>query len=77
MAATLNAASNVLNQVHDLDLDRINKPERPIPSGAVSIGGRRACSPSRSTRSRSCLAFLATPGGRAGGRMDRRVHRAF
>jgi 4-hydroxybenzoate polyprenyltransferase len=35
MAATLNAASNVLNQVHDLELDRINKPERPIPSGAV------------------------------------------
>jgi 4-hydroxybenzoate polyprenyltransferase len=42
MAATLNAASNVLNQVHDLELDRINKPERPIPSGAVSPGAARA-----------------------------------
>ena len=41
MAATLNAASNVLNQVHDVALDRVNKPERPIPSGAVSVGAAR------------------------------------
>ena len=32
----LNAASNVLNQIYDLDIDRINKPSRPIPSGNVS-----------------------------------------
>jgi len=38
MAATLNAASNVLNQVHDLELDRINKPERPLPSGRIRMG---------------------------------------
>lgn len=37
MAATLNAASNVLNQIFDLENDRINKPERMIPSGRVSI----------------------------------------
>jgi geranylgeranylglycerol-phosphate geranylgeranyltransferase len=36
MAAVLNAASNTLNQVTDLEADRINKPDRPIPSGAVS-----------------------------------------
>jgi 4-hydroxybenzoate polyprenyltransferase len=35
MAATLNAASNVLNQVTDLEADAINKPRRPIPSGRV------------------------------------------
>ncbi|MCD6383212.1 MAG: UbiA prenyltransferase family protein [Thermoplasmata archaeon] len=29
----MNAASNVLNQVYDIDIDRINKPYRPLPSG--------------------------------------------
>jgi len=38
MAAVLNAASNTLNQVTDLEADRINKPDRPVPSGAVSPG---------------------------------------
>jgi geranylgeranylglycerol-phosphate geranylgeranyltransferase len=33
----LNAASNALNQITDLDIDRVNKPERPIPSGRMSI----------------------------------------
>ncbi|MCB9832212.1 MAG: UbiA family prenyltransferase [Planctomycetes bacterium] len=37
MAGTLNAASNVINQIFDLAQDRINKPERPLPSGALSI----------------------------------------
>lgn len=37
MAATLNAASNALNQITDLVNDRVNKPERPIPSGRLSI----------------------------------------
>ena len=41
-AALLNAASNVLNQVHDLDIDRRNKPQRPLASGAISpAAGRR------------------------------------
>ena len=35
MAAVLNAASNTLNQVTDLEADRINKPGRPIPSGRI------------------------------------------
>ena len=35
MAATLNAASNGLNQICDLDIDRISKPERPLPSGRL------------------------------------------
>lgn len=38
MAAVLNAASNTLNQVTDLEADRINKPGRPIPSGRVTTG---------------------------------------
>jgi geranylgeranylglycerol-phosphate geranylgeranyltransferase len=36
MAAVLNAASNTLNQVTDLEADRINKPSRPVASGRVS-----------------------------------------
>jgi 4-hydroxybenzoate polyprenyltransferase len=36
MAAVLNAASNTLNQVTDLEADRVNKPGRPIPSGRVT-----------------------------------------
>ena len=37
MAAMLNAASNVLNQIMDLENDRINKPERMLPSGRISL----------------------------------------
>ncbi|MGC9328559.1 MAG: UbiA family prenyltransferase [Candidatus Hinthialibacter sp.] len=36
-AALLNAASNIINQYFDLEIDRINKPTRPFPSGRVSI----------------------------------------
>ena len=37
MAAVLNAASNGLNQIYDLEIDRINKPKRPLPSGRLSM----------------------------------------
>jgi len=36
-AALLNAASNVINQVYDLENDRINKPDRPLVTGAVGL----------------------------------------
>jgi 4-hydroxybenzoate polyprenyltransferase len=36
MAAVLNAASNALNQIYDLEIDRINKPGRPLPSGRLA-----------------------------------------
>lgn len=36
-AMVLNAASNIINEIYDLDIDRINKPERPLPSGTVTI----------------------------------------
>ena len=36
-AAVLNAASNGLNQICDLENDRINKPHRPLPSGRMSL----------------------------------------
>jgi chlorophyll/bacteriochlorophyll a synthase len=39
MAAVLNAANNAVNQVFDLDIDRVNKPKRPLPSGRLSMRG--------------------------------------
>jgi 4-hydroxybenzoate polyprenyltransferase len=36
-AAFLNAANNSLNQIYDLEIDRINKPNRPLVTGEVSI----------------------------------------
>ncbi len=37
MAAVLNGASNALNQIYDLEIDRINKPKRPLPDGRLSL----------------------------------------
>jgi len=37
MATVLNIASNGLNQIYDFEIDRINKPKRPLPSGRLSM----------------------------------------
>ena len=37
MAAIFNAGSNALNQIYDLEIDRVNKPKRPLPSGRMTI----------------------------------------
>src|SRR5262245_4297214 len=63
MAGILNAASNAINQIYDLAIDRVNKPKRPLPSGALSL--REAW-----TFTFVCyvvawgLAWLTAPGGR-------------
>ncbi len=44
MAALLNAYSNGINQIFDIEVDRINKPERPLPSGRLSPTGAWAVS---------------------------------
>jgi 4-hydroxybenzoate polyprenyltransferase len=36
-AAFLNAANNALNQIYDLEIDRINKPNRPLPADALTM----------------------------------------
>ncbi len=36
-ASLLNAASNVLNQITDLEVDRVNKPDRPLVTGEASV----------------------------------------
>jgi 4-hydroxybenzoate polyprenyltransferase len=37
MAALLNAGNNALNQIYDFEIDRVNKPKRPLPSGRLTI----------------------------------------
>jgi 4-hydroxybenzoate polyprenyltransferase len=39
MAVFMNAASNGVNQIFDLDIDRINKPHRPLPAGRIGMAG--------------------------------------
>lgn len=36
-AAFLNAANNAINQIYDLEIDRVNKPERPLVTGELSL----------------------------------------
>jgi 4-hydroxybenzoate polyprenyltransferase len=37
MAAVFNAGSNGLNQIYDLEIDRVNKGTRPLPSGRLTM----------------------------------------
>ena len=37
VAALLNVASNAVNQIYDVEVDRVNKPDRPLPSGALTM----------------------------------------
>ena len=36
-ASAMNAASNIVNQIADLDIDRENKPDRPLVTGEISV----------------------------------------
>lgn len=33
----INVASNIINQIYDLDTDKINKPDRPIANGSITV----------------------------------------
>ncbi len=37
VGSLLNAASNSINQYYDLDIDKINKPDRPLPSNRMTV----------------------------------------
>lgn len=37
VAALLNVASNAVNQIFDVEIDRTNKPDRPLPAGTLSM----------------------------------------
>ena len=63
MAAMLNAVSNGLNQIYNLEIDRINKPRRPLPTGRISRRGAWVFTWS-SYAVAWTLAWLVAPGGR-------------
>ena len=63
MAAMLNVASNGLNQIYDLDIDRINKPKRPLPSGRMTLKEAWVITLAAFAIS-FVLAWLVAPGGR-------------
>lgn len=63
MAAVLNAASNGLNQIYDLDIDRLNKPKRPLPSGRLSLPAAWGVTVAGFALA-LVLAWLVAPGGR-------------
>ena len=63
MAAVLNAGSNGLNQIYDLDIDRVNKPKRPLPSGALERGEAWGFTAATFVAAWA-LAWLADPNGR-------------
>lgn len=63
MAAVFNAASNGLNQIYNLEIDRINKPRRPLPSGRITL--RQAWRFTLANYALAlALAWLVAPGGR-------------
>ncbi len=63
LAAVLNAASNAINQIYDLAIDRVNKPRRPLPSGTLSIPQAWRFTIAAFVLA-WVLAWLAAPGGR-------------
>jgi len=36
-ASLVMASGNIINDIYDIDIDRVNKPSRPLPSGKISI----------------------------------------
>jgi len=63
MAALLNAGNNALNQIYDLEIDRVNKPKRPLTSGRLTI--REAWRFTNATYALALvLAWLVAPNGR-------------
>ena len=63
MAATLNAGNNALYQIYDLEIDRVNKPRRPLTSGRLTIAQARRFTSITYLLS-LVLAWMVAPGGR-------------
>jgi len=63
MGAVLNAGNNALNQIYDLEIDRINKPKRPLPSGRLTLGQAWVFTAITYTLA-LVLAWFVMPGGR-------------
>ena len=63
MAMVFNAGNNALNQIYDLEIDRVNKGKRPLPSGRLTIGEAWAFTVVTYALT-LILAWLVAPGGR-------------
>jgi len=63
MAACLNAGNNAINQIYDLNIDRVNKPKRPLPSGRLTIAETWTFTAITYALA-LILAWLVAPGGR-------------
>jgi 4-hydroxybenzoate polyprenyltransferase len=63
MAAVLNAASNGLNQIYDLNIDRVNKPKRPLPTNRLTLQEAWIFTLAAYAAA-LLLAWLVSPGGR-------------
>jgi 4-hydroxybenzoate polyprenyltransferase len=63
MAAIFNAGSNALNQIYDLEIDRVNKGKRPLPSGRMTIAEAWRFTAVAYALTLT-LAWLVAPGGR-------------
>jgi 4-hydroxybenzoate polyprenyltransferase len=63
MAAVFNAGNNALNQIYDLEIDRVNKGRRPLPSGRLTIASAWRFT-ALAYGLTLVLAWLVAPGGR-------------
>lgn len=62
LAAVLIAAGgNAINDLFDAEVDRINRPDRPIPSGYVSLGGARLVWLALTAAGVGISAFVSSP----------------
>lgn len=52
------ASWNALNDIFDLDIDRVNRPDRPLPSGAISLRNAKIATSMMMLTSSVCM-FLA------------------
>ena len=57
-AATIAAGANAANDVYDLPSDRINRPQRPLPSGALTVRTAVAIACLLSIAGIACGAFI-------------------
>ncbi len=38
---SINGGGNIINDIYDLEIDRVNRPNRPLPSGAMTVSSAR------------------------------------
>lgn len=60
-AMLIAAAANTINDVYDLDIDRINKPQRPLPSGKISLRQARLAAISEYASGCLLALFISVP----------------